>query len=171
MKQEARDQILLDLKKGQEGLFKGQKELFEGQEARDQILLDLKKGQEELFKGQKELFEGQEARDQILLDLKRGQEELFKGQKELFEGQKELLGRVENLEYGLKDTNQELRSLSQTVAKIEHEHGHKLQILLDVVTSYPEKFDSTEKNLDLHEKRLNKHDDEIYYLNSKVQAF
>ena len=92
----------------------------------------------------------QEERDQILLDLKTGQEELFEGQEEI---------------------KNDLRNLSQTVAKIEVDHGQKLEILLDVVTSHTEKFESIEKILDKHENKLNKHADEIYYLNSKVHAF
>lgn len=115
-----------------------------------QILLDLKKGQEKLFKGQDELF--------------KGQEKLFESQEKLFDGQ-------EKLSKGQEEIKSDLRNLSQTVAKIEVDHGQKLEILLDVVTSLPQKFESTEKTLDKHEKKLNKHSDEIYYLNSKVQAF
>lgn len=127
------------------------------QEERDQLLLDLKTGQEKLFKGQDELF--------------KGQDELFKGQEELSKGQKEILGRVENLEYGLKDTNQELKRLSQSVAKIEVDHGEKIQILLDVVTSHSKRFDSIDKRLESIETKADRHSDEIYYLNSKVHAF
>lgn len=110
---------------------------------RDNLLLDLKKVQNELFKGQEE-------RDRILVDLKKGQEALFKGQDE---------------------TNKELRKLSQTVAKIEHEHGGKIQAILDVITSYPEKFESIENRLESIETKLDKHSDQIYCINSKVQAF
>lgn len=134
------------------------------QQERNQILLDLKKGQDELFKGQEKLFKGQQERDQILLDLKKGQDELFKGQEEI-------LGRVEKLENEQKEMNSDLRSLSQTVAKIEIEHGEKLGALLDGVASHTEKFESIEKILDKHENKLDRHSDEIYYLNSKVHAF
>lgn len=113
----------------------------------------------------------QEERDQILLSLKKGQEELLGRVENLENGQEELLGRVENLENGLKYTNQELTNLSGTVAKIEIDHGHKLEILLDVVTSHTKKFESIEKILDRHENKLDRHSDEIYYLNSKVHAF
>ena len=65
----------------------------------------------------------------------------------------------------------DLRSLSQTVAKIEIEHGEKLGALLDGVASHTEKFESIEKILDKHENKLDRHSDEIYYLNSKVHAF
>ena len=75
------------------------------------------------------------------------------------------------LKNGQEEIKKDLRSLSQTVAKMEVQHGDKLEIILDVLTSYPKKFDSIEKISDKHEKRLNKHADQIYYLNSKVQAF
>lgn len=99
----------------------------------------------------------QEERDQVLLDLKKGQEKL--------------LGRVGNLEDGLKNTNQELERLSQSVAKIEVDHGEKIQILLDVVTSHSKRFDSIDERLESIETKVDRHSDEIYYLNSKVQAF
>ncbi len=129
MTQEERDNLLLDLKKGQED--------------RDKILQDLKKGQEELFIGQ-------EDRDKILQDLKKGQEDLKEE---------------------LKETNLEVRKISKTVAKIEYEHGNKIQILLEMVTSHIKKFDSVDNTLDSHKDRLDQHDNEIYCLNSKVQAF
>ena len=113
----------------------------------------------------------QEERDQILLDLKNGQEKLFKGQDELFKGQEKLFKGQDELVKEQEEIKSDLRNLSQTVAKIEVDHGQKLEILLDVVTSHTEKFESIEKILDKHEKTLNRHSDEIYYLNSKVQAF
>lgn len=99
----------------------------------------------------------QEERDQILMDLKAGQENLSKGQEELFRGQEEM--------------KIDLRNLSQTVAKIEVEHGEKIQILLDVVTSHSKKFDSIDERLESIETKIDRHSDEIYCLNSKVHAF
>ena len=144
-------QILMDLKRGQDELVKGQKE-------RDKILMELKcgqeklaKGQEKLAKGQDELFKGQEK-------LTKGQDELFKGQDELFVGQKQLIEEQ-------KEIKAELRKLSETVAKIEVEHGQRLEILLDVVTGQIKKLNSEEQRIEKCEKRLDKHDDQFYYLN------
>ena len=117
------------------------------QEERDQILLELKKRQEE--------------REQMWQSLKNSHERIFEIQKENFE----------MLKNGQEEIKRDLRSLNKSVAKIEVEHGQKLEILLDVVISQPQKFESIEKRFDKHEKRLNKHADEIYYLNSKVQAY
>ncbi len=127
------------------------------QEERDNLLLGLVKGQENLL---------------VRLEcLEKGQEGLIKGQERLTKVQENLLIRVEDLEEGLKETNYELRKLSQAVAVIEQEHGSKLQLLLDIVTSHEDRFSSINKRLDSIEDRLDKQDDKIYYLNSKVQAF
>ena len=67
-----------------------------------ELLLDLKKGQEELYKGQEETYASIRA-------LQKGQEELFKGQEKL---------------------SKDLDNLSLSVARIEADHGEKLDILL-----------------------------------------
>ncbi len=118
-------------------------DLKKGQEERDKLLVDLKKGQEKLFKGQEELF--------------KGQEKLFKGQEELFKGQEKL--------------SKDLDNLSLSVARIEADHGEKLDILLDVVTGHTEKFTSVNERVEKCEKRLDNQDDKIYVLNSVVHAY
>lgn len=118
-------------------------DLKKGQEERDKLLVDLKKGQEKLFKGQEELF--------------KGQEKLFKGQEELFKGQEKLSKGLDNL--------------SLSVARIEADHGGKLDILLDVVTGHTEKFTSVNERVEKCEKRLDNQDDKIYVLNSVVHAY
>ena len=143
-------ELLLDLKKGQDKLFKGQ---------------------EELFKGQKELFEGQEETRVSIRDLQRGQEELFKGQKELFEGQEETRVSIRDLQRGQDKLFKEMDKLSLSVARIEADHGEKLGILLDVVTSHINKFDSENGRIEKCEKRLDKHDHQFFALNSKVHAY
>ena len=67
---------------------------------------------------------------------------------------------------GIKE---ELRELSGRVAVIEKEHGEKLQILLDVVTGNSEKNKELEKRIEKDERIINKHSDEIYYLQKEVQ--
>ena len=115
-----------------------------------EMILDLKKGQEEI--------------DKLLVDLKKGQEELFKGQEKLFKGQEELFKGQEKL-------SKDLDNLSLSVARIEADHGGKLDILLDVVTGHTEKFTSVNERVEKCEKRLDNHDDKIYVLNSVVHAY
>lgn len=136
-----------------------------------EMLKDLKKGQDELFRGQNELFKGQNERDKILKELKKGQEELFKGQKQLFEGQEKLISRVDKIEENQQEMKTEMTKISQTVARIEVEHGEKLEILLDVVTGHTKQISSIKERVEKCEKRLDNHDDKFYVLNSAVQAY
>lgn len=64
----------------------------------------------------------------------------------------------------------ELRKISKTVAKIEVEHGEKLQILFDAFKVHDQKIDRIEQKLDNHAKIINRHSDEIFYLKNKLKA-
>lgn len=136
-----------------------------------EMLKDLKKGQDELFRCQNELFKGQNERDKILNELQKGQEKLFKGQKQLFESQEKLISRVDKIEENQQDMKTEMTKISQTVARIEVEHGEKLEILLDVVTGHTKQISSIKERVEKCEKRLDNHDDKFYVLNSAVQAY
>ena len=75
---------------------------------------------------------------------------------------------LQNMSNDIKEIKEEQRNLSKSIAKIEIEHGEKLQILLDVVTSQEEKNKEFMGRFEEHEKILNKHSDEIYYLKIKT---
>ena len=62
----------------------------------------------------------------------------------------------------------DIRELSKTVAKIEVEHGEKLDALFDAFTMHSGKIEKNENRIIVCEKLLNKHSDEIYYLSSKI---
>lgn len=64
----------------------------------------------------------------------------------------------------------ELRKISKAVAKIEVEHGEKLQILFDAFKVHDQKIDRIEQKLDNHAKIINRHSDEIFYLKNKLKA-
>ena len=124
MEQEERDQLLVKIANKQEVT----------EQVISKILYDLErlyKGQEILVKGQEELYKGQEA-------LVKGQEELFKGQEELFRNQKEM--------------REELTRVGNTVAKIEYEHGRKIDLILDVLTGHGEKIEEHNKRFEKDEK-------------------
>ena len=97
----------------------------------------------------------------------------------IYEEQKKTNKKIDNMEKqidGLQEQvneipgiKEELRALSGRVAVIEKGHGEKLQILLDVVTGNSEKNKELEKRIEKDEKIINKHSDEIYYLEQKVQ--
>ena len=75
---------------------------------------------------------------------------------------------MNNMNNEIKEIKEEQRNLSRTVAKIEVEHGEKLQILLDVVTGQEEKNKEFEKRFEEDEKILDRHSDQIYYLQLKA---
>ena len=75
---------------------------------------------------------------------------------------------MNNVKNDMKEIKEEQRNLSRTVAKIEVEHGEKLQILLDVVTGQEEKNKEFEKRFKEDEKILDRHSDQIYYLQLKA---
>lgn len=108
---------------------------------------------------------------EILMDLKQGQDELFKGQEKLFKGQDELFKGQEAIIEEQKEMKEDLKKLSQTVAKIEVEHGQKLEILLDVVAGHTDKLNEEKQKIEKCEERLDKHDNQIFYLNSRVKAY
>ncbi len=139
MEQEERDQLLVKIANKQEVT----------EQVISKILYDLErlyKGQEILVKGQEELYKGQEA-------LVKGQEELFKGQEELFRNQKEM--------------REELTRVGNTVAKIEYEHGRKIDLILDVLTGHGEKLEEHDKRLQKDEKIIQNQGYRIYALEQK----
>ena len=75
---------------------------------------------------------------------------------------------MNNMKNEMKEIKEEQRNLSRTVAKIEVEHGEKLQILLDVVTGQEEKNEEFERRFEEDEKILDRHSDQIYYLQLKA---
>ena len=79
-----------------------------------------------------------------------------------------LSNQVNKMNNDIKEIKEEQRSLSRAVAKIEVEHGEKLQILLDVVTGQEEKNEEFERRFEEDEKILDRHSDQIYYLQLKA---
>ena len=69
----------------------------------------------------------------------------------------------------LPEIKQELRNISGSVARIEVEHGEKLAILFDAFKVNTEKIEEQNKRITKCEKILEKHDHQIYILNSKMQ--
>ena len=80
----------------------------------------------------------------------------------------EMQSNMNKIENKVNEIEKEQRNLSRTVAKIEYEHGNKLQAILDVLCGQQEKNEEFEKKFDEHDKILSKHDDEIFYLKEKI---
>ncbi len=70
----------------------------------------------------------------------------------------------------IPELQQETRNISRSVAVIEHEHGDKIKALFDAFCVNQEKGTEQDKKISFIEQKLLKHDQEIYYLNTKVQG-
>ena len=70
----------------------------------------------------------------------------------------------------IKQIKLDIRQINKSVAVIEHDHGQKLSALFDAFTVLTEKSESHEDKIKSNQAHLEKHDDEIYYLKSKVQG-
>ena len=70
----------------------------------------------------------------------------------------------------IPEMQEEIRKISKSVAVIELEHGEKLDLLFDIFDMQQEKLRIHEKRIQLCEKHLDRHDDEIYYLKEFLRA-
>ena len=93
-------------------------------------------------------------RDQILLDMHKDMSVLKTD--------------VGALKIDVENLKKETADISRSVALIENEHGEKLQILLDVYSDYPKKFESINNHFKSHEKKFDNHSARIIRLESKI---
>ena len=107
-------------------------------------------------------------RDELLINIFNDVKNVKNDVKELKSNVKEIEGNMNKIENRVNEIEKEQRNLSRTVAKIEYEHGNKLQAILDVLCGQLQKNEEFEEKFNEHDKILSKHDDEIYYLKEKI---
>ena len=90
----------------------------------------------------------------------------------IYKGQQRIEEKIKDLQETIKmipEMQNEIEHISGAVTRIEVEHGEKLQILFDAFKVHDEKIDKIMKRLEMHEKILNKHSDEIYYIQERLE--
>ena len=146
-------------------LLKIYKEL---QETKDKVkdIPEMKKQLEEIPKIKKQLEEIPKIKKQLeeIPKIKKQLEEIPKIKKQLEE-----IPEIKKQLEEIPEIKQELRNISGSVARIEVEHGEKLAVLFDAFKVNTEKIEEQNKRLTKCEKMLEKHDHQIYILNSKIQ--
>ena len=120
----------------------------------------MKKQLEEIPKMKKQLEEIPKMQDEIL-EIKKILKEIPKIQDEILE--------IKKILKEIPEMKQELRKISGSVARIEVEHGEKLVALFDAFKMNTEKIQEQDGRITKCEKTLEKHDDQIYMLNSKIK--
>lgn len=135
---------------------------------RDELLINMANDMKNVKSDMNNVKNDMKERDVILQKLSDDMKERDKLLINISNDMNKMKNDMNNMKNEMKDIKEEQRSLSRTVAKIEVEHGEKLQILLDVVTGQEEKNKEFERRFEEHEKILSDHDDEIYYLKEKI---
>ena len=69
----------------------------------------------------------------------------------------------------IPEMKQELRNISGSVARIEVEHGEKLVTLFDAYKVNAEKIEEQDKRITKCKNILEKQDNQLYILNSKIK--
>ena len=105
----------------------------------------------------------QETKDKVkdIPEMKKQLEEIPKMKKDIVKIKKQL--------EEIPEMKKELRNISGSVARIEVEHGEKLVALFDAFKINTEKINKQDNRITKCEKNLEKHDDQIYILNSKIK--
>ena len=122
---------------------------------------EMKKQLEEIPKMKEQLEEIPKMKEQL--------EELPKIKEELIPTMQQDILQIKEILKEIPEIRQELRNISGSVARIEVEHGEKLAILFDAFKANTEKIEEQNKRITKCENILEKHDHQLYILNSKVQ--
>lgn len=75
----------------------------------------------------------------------------------------------QQLQKEIAEVKQDVRNIGMTVAKIEVEHGKKLEALFDAFTMNREKIEEHESRINNCERKIEKQDDKIYYLEKDLK--
>ena len=149
------------------------KQLEEIPEMKKQLeeIPEMKKQLEEIPKIKKQLEEIPKIKKQLeeIPKMKKQLEEIPKIKEELIPTMQQDILQIKEILKEIPEIKQELRNISGSVARIEVEHGEKLAILFDAFKANTEKIEEQNKRLTKCEKILEKHDHQIYILNSKIQ--
>ena len=110
-------------------------------------------------------------RDQILLKLDKKFNQIDSIQEKVNQIdsiQKNVVNQINSMQKDIKDLKEETSRISRSVAIIEHEHGNKIQMLIDVSLGYLEDKNSFKKKLNSFANTLDNHSDRIWNLESKL---
>ena len=123
-------------------------------------LEEVPKMKDEIVQIKKQVKEIPKMKDEIV-QIKKQVEEIPK--------MKDEISQIKKTIEDMPEIKQELRSISGSVARIEVEHGEKLMALFDAFKMHTDKIQEQDKKIAKCENTLEKHDHQIYILNSKIQ--
>ena len=131
------------------------------EQERDNILFDLQKGMkrhdEKLENLQNSINKHNEKLENLQNSINKHDEKL-----------ENLQNSINKHDEMLENLHEEVRNISQSVAVIEHDHGEKLQVLLDIYPEFYKKFASFAKNFVSNDHRFDNLEARVYSLESKA---
>ena len=143
------------------------------QETKDKVkdIPEMKKQLEEIPKMKKQLEEIPKMKKQLeeIPKIKKQLEEIPEIKEKLIPTMQQDISQIKEILKEIPEIKQELRNISGSVARIEVEHGEKLAVLFDAFKVNTEKIEEQNKRITKCEKKIKKHDHQIYILNSKIQ--
>ena len=143
------------------------------QETKDKVkdIPEMKKQLEEIPKMKKQLEEIPKMKKQLeeIPEIKKQLEEIPEIKEKLIPTMQQDISQIKEILKEIPEIKQELRNISGSVARIEVEHGEKLAVLFDAFKVNTEKIEEQNKRITKCEKMLERHDHQIYILNSKIQ--
>ena len=77
---------------------------------------------------------------------------------------------ISKMQNEILQIKEETRNITRSVAVIEHEHGDKIKAMFDALIVNNEKIYQEQERIGFCERKIENHDNEIYYLKSKVQG-
>lgn len=112
----------------------------------------------------------QQQRDELLMNIYREQQDMQKHQSKTDELLLSMKKHQDKTDEFLLDMKGELTRLGHTVAKIEIEHGRKIDLILDVLTGHTDKLEEHDKRFEKDEKLIEMQGHRIYALEQRKKA-
>ena len=112
----------------------------------------------------------QQQRDELLMNIYREQQDMQKHQSKTDELLLSMKKHQDKTDKILLDMKGELTRLGHTVAKIEIEHGRKIDLILDVLTGHTDKLEEHDKRFEKDEKLIEMQGHRIYALEQRKKA-
>ena len=172
MKEIETDKILLKIYEEQQQMKKDNEE---NQKSIEQKIYNVQEQMEQKIEENQKSIEQKIYENQKLMEQKiyESQQEIRKEMKEQFEKRDKTIDKIlkgqQKMQKELTEVKEDVRNISKTVAKIEVEHGEKLEALFDAFTMNSEKLDIHEKRINDCERKVETHDDKIYYIEKDVK--
>ena len=138
------------------------------QEERDNILLDLKNDFGGVRDDVQNLKNDMQSMKDDMQSIKDDIQDMKDDMQNINDDMQNMKDDMQSMKDDMQDMKDDIRNLNRSVAKIEVEHGEKLDILFDYFVDNSKRFESQDKKIESLNKIVTKHSAEIYSLNSKV---